>query len=113
MNKRLKGTDKVLLGYRDMFERSRTCWLKRQGTWLALDFEGWEYDHKLITEYGWSKMTWENDEEKVEDGHILVEEYLTYRNTTFVEDNRDVGFIFFSLSFSHIIHPLELPFWRE
>ncbi|KIJ56794.1 hypothetical protein M422DRAFT_72928 [Sphaerobolus stellatus SS14] len=88
-NKRLKGTDKILLTYRDMFEQARTCWLQRKGTWLAVDFEGWEYEHNLITEYGWSAMTWEDEKEKFDEGHILVEEHMKYRNSTFVIDNRD------------------------
>ncbi|KAF8591516.1 hypothetical protein K439DRAFT_1650751 [Ramaria rubella] len=88
-NKRLKGTDKALLSIRDAFEQVRTCWSARKGVWLAIDFEAWEMDHKLVTEYGWSLTRWQDDEEKTEVGHCIVEEHKKYHNTSYVVNNRD------------------------
>jgi len=87
-NKRLKGTDKTLLGFRDMFALARTCWLERKGTWLSVDFEAWEYDHTVIIEYGWSTVVWDGGDEKTEDGHVIVEEHQKYQNSKYVANNQ-------------------------
>lgn len=73
---------------------------------MAVDFEGWEWEHALITEFGWSIVRWvieresnEGDEpgkvgleEIQEEGHWTVEEYASYRNGRFVKDNRNVSY---------------------
>ncbi|GJJ07558.1 hypothetical protein Clacol_001760 [Clathrus columnatus] len=88
-NKRLKGTDKTLLAYRDMFAQSRKYWQERNGTWLAIDIESWEMDHTVITEYGWCQVNWEGEQKRVEDGHFIIDEYKTYHNGQYVTDNRE------------------------
>ena len=98
-NKRLKGTDKALLSVRNAFERVRTCWSERRGTWIAIDFEGWEMDHTLITEYGWSRVSWNENTETTENGHCIVEEHRKYQNTNYVMGNRDVRLL---LSVPHV-----------
>ena len=89
-NKRLKGTDKTLLALRRTFERVRTCWSASKGVWLAIDFEAWEMEHQLITEYGWSLVRWQGEEEMTQNGHYIVEEHQKYKNTTYVGSNREV-----------------------
>ncbi|KAG9123228.1 hypothetical protein FRC07_000073 [Ceratobasidium sp. 392] len=67
---------------------------------MAIDFEGWEREHTMITEFGWAVVRWEEVEGEVkegeekfrevrEEGHWTVKEYAAYRNGTFVLDNRD------------------------
>ncbi|KAF8492896.1 hypothetical protein JB92DRAFT_3127644 [Gautieria morchelliformis] len=88
-NKRLKGTDRALLSIRLAFERVRTCWSEHKGTWIAIDFEGWEMEHTLITEYGYSLVTWRDGQEVTENAHCIVEERRKYQNTNYVMGNRD------------------------
>ncbi|KAG9099686.1 hypothetical protein FRC06_004938 [Ceratobasidium sp. 370] len=101
-NKRVKtfAGDVALGELRTVFERVRTVWGERRGVWIAIDFEGWERDHKMITEFGWALVRWEEVEGEVkegeerfrevrEEGHWTVKEYAAYRNGTFVLDNRD------------------------
>ena len=79
--------------------------------WMAIDFEGWEREHTIITEFGWSVVRWEEEEDEVkkesesdkpaggetkwkevrDEGHWTVKEYAAYRNGTFVRDNREVS----------------------
>lgn len=89
-NKRLKGTDATLKSRRVYFEQVRTFWWDKVGTWLAVDFEGWERDHSLITEFGWSSIHWPNGERTDNCGHLIVEEHKRYYNGTYVPDERDV-----------------------
>jgi hypothetical protein len=113
-NKRLKGTDKALLSLRRTFERVRTCWSERKGVWLAIDFEAWEMDHTLMTEYGWSLVTWEDGEEKTENGHCIVEEHKKYKNTSYVINNREVCLYVGSILHSSVAHPSPaLSLWRK
>jgi len=99
-NKRVKtfAGDVALGGLRTVFERVRTVWGEKRGVWMAIDFEGWEREHTMITEFGWAVVRWEEQEDKegeekfkevCEDGHWTVKEYAGYRNGTFVRDNRD------------------------
>ncbi|CAE6474366.1 unnamed protein product [Rhizoctonia solani] len=108
-NKRVKtfAGDSALGGMRTVFERVRSVWGERRGAWMAIDFEGWERDHTIITEFGWSLVRWEPEESGVtelkegekmdevalkevrEEGHWTVKEYAAYRNGVFVKDNRD------------------------
>lgn len=89
-NKRLKGVDPTLNARRDIFERVRSFWAQKRGTWCALDFEAWDRDHSLLTEFGWSLIRWDGDKEITEQGHLTVKEHKYYTNT-FVADNREVG----------------------
>ena len=57
-NKRLKGAGDMLALRRLTFERVRTLWAARLGTWCAMDFEAWDRDHSLLTEFGWSAARW-------------------------------------------------------
>ncbi|KAK7061806.1 hypothetical protein R3P38DRAFT_3302936 [Favolaschia claudopus] len=79
-NKRLKNSTHKLLARRDAFEHVRKYWDSKSGTWFALDFEDWEYDHTVVTEFGWSSLHWENGEEVTDCGHLTVKEYNLYRN---------------------------------
>ncbi|QRW02239.1 hypothetical protein RhiLY_01236 [Ceratobasidium sp. AG-Ba] len=100
-NKRVKtfAGDIALGEMRTVFERVRTVWGEKCGVWIAIDFEGWERDHTMITEFGWSLIRWEEKEdvkegedkfeEIREEGHWTVKEYAAYRNGTFVADNRN------------------------
>ena len=74
------------------FERARSLWADKKGAWLAMDFEAWENDHKILTEFGWSCIRWENDDVEIsERGHWIVKEHRKYTNTKYVKGNRDVG----------------------
>ncbi|KAI6047401.1 hypothetical protein EDC04DRAFT_2876436 [Pisolithus marmoratus] len=87
-NKRLKGVDPTLNARRDIFERVRSLWAQQQGTWCALDFEAWDRDHTLLTEFGWSTVRWDHGSKIEEQGHLIVKERRYYTNT-FVSNNRD------------------------
>ncbi|TDL29582.1 hypothetical protein BD410DRAFT_780030 [Rickenella mellea] len=88
-NKRLKGTDPALMSMRQSFERVRTFWGAKVGTWLAIDFEAWEREHTVLTEFGWSCIQWKDGEEICEEGHLMVKEHASYRNGTYVPDHRE------------------------
>ncbi|KAF7352710.1 hypothetical protein MVEN_01237000 [Mycena venus] len=79
-NKRLKNSNPKLLARRDAFERVRKYWATKSGTWCALDFEDWEMDHSVITEFGYKSIHWENGKEVEDMGHFTVKEYDSYRN---------------------------------
>ncbi|THV08439.1 hypothetical protein K435DRAFT_740525 [Dendrothele bispora CBS 962.96] len=91
LNKKLKKSahTPTLENRRQIFDRSRGHFLEKKNAWLAIDFEGWERDHTVITEFGWSALHWENGQEILEDGHLIIEENKRYTNGTFVRDNRD------------------------
>lgn len=93
-NKRLKGAPSLLTNRRNNFEKIRTIWAAKVGTWLAIDFEAWDRDHSIITEYGWSLVRWEgagdDKREVTEDGHLIVREYRGFHQT-YVQENRDVS----------------------
>lgn len=89
-NKRLKGTDSLLTARRLMFEKIRAFWALKRGTWCAVDFEAWDRDHTVLTEFGWSAIRWEEGEEVMEDGHLIVREHRGYFNH-YVSQFRDVG----------------------
>ncbi|KAG6911186.1 hypothetical protein DXG01_003053 [Tephrocybe rancida] len=92
-NKRLKGTNPVLMSRRQTFERVRSFWSEKRGVWCALDFEAWELDHSVITEFGWRLVGWRGAEEHREHGHIIVDEHQKYRNSKYVPEHRyDYGF---------------------
>jgi hypothetical protein len=89
-NKRLKGADPMLKTRREIFERVRTLWVEKVGVWCALDFEAWDRDHTMLTEFGWSFVRWIDGQQVEEQGHLIVKEYRHYTNT-FVLNNREVG----------------------
>jgi hypothetical protein len=79
-NRKLKGTGSNLNARRLMFERMRSLWSEQRGVWCAVDFEAWDRDHRIITEFGWSMVSW-NDGEPVEEmGHLIVAKHRPYRN---------------------------------
>ncbi|KAI0069959.1 hypothetical protein K474DRAFT_1680524, partial [Panus rudis PR-1116 ss-1] len=80
-NKKLKGSEPLLTSRRLAFERVRTFWKDKAGTWLAIDFEAWEMEHDMITEFGWSSIHWEDEKEVRDDGHLIVAERRKYTNT--------------------------------
>ncbi|KAF9534229.1 hypothetical protein CPB83DRAFT_843895 [Crepidotus variabilis] len=88
-NKRLKGSDPRLAHKRHVFERIRKVWSEKKGVWFSIDFEAWELDSKMITEFGWSSICWQNKEPAEDRGHLIVEEGLMYMNTQYVKGNRD------------------------
>jgi len=75
---------------REIFERVRTLWVEKVGVWCALDFEAWDRDHTMLTEFGWSFVRWIDGQQVEEQGHLIVKEYRHYTNT-FVLNNREVG----------------------
>lgn len=89
-NKRLKGADALLVSVRQKFERVRSFWAEKAGTWLAIDFEAWEMDHTVITECGWSYLQWKEGNEIAANGHYILEEHKFYTNGKYVPNMRDV-----------------------
>ncbi len=109
-NRKLKGTDSNLNARRLMFERVRSLWSEECGVWCAVDFEAWDMDHHVITEFGWSAVRWV-DGEPVEDmGHLVVAKNRGYTNH-FVPENRRVSWcpVIFQV-FLLILLPV-LSFW--
>ncbi|KAF7355400.1 putative nucleolar protein C2C4.08 [Mycena sanguinolenta] len=88
-NKRLKNSNPRLLSRRDAFERVRKYWAAKIGTWCALDFEEWERDHSVLTEFGYRSIHWKDGNEVEECGHFTVKENAMYRNGQYVTDNRN------------------------
>ncbi|KAL6309686.1 hypothetical protein BKA93DRAFT_849857 [Sparassis latifolia] len=90
-NRRMKGTTTLLAARRLAFEKVRTLWAARAGTWLALDFEAWDRDHTVLTEFGWSLVRWDDQhehEQLAQRGHLVVKEHRGYTNT-YVPERRD------------------------
>ncbi|KZW04229.1 hypothetical protein EXIGLDRAFT_635710 [Exidia glandulosa HHB12029] len=88
-NKKLKGTDVSLITIRKQFEYVRACFAAKTGTWIAIDFEGWELDHTVITEFGYSQLTWIDGEPCVEGGHSVPEKNAQYYNGVYSPNNRN------------------------
>ncbi|RDB22845.1 putative nucleolar protein C2C4.08 [Hypsizygus marmoreus] len=92
-NKRLKGSNPILTSRREIFERVRSYWAEKKGVWCSIDFEAWELDHTVITEFGWRYVAWKDGEEIHEAGHLIVDEHQKYRNSKYVPERRyDYGF---------------------
>ncbi|KAK0191075.1 hypothetical protein F5146DRAFT_1103253 [Armillaria mellea] len=108
-NKKLKGSNPLLMSRRLAFERVRAFWAKNKGVWCAIDFEGWEREHTMITEFGWSTIRWENGEEVADQGHLQIKEALGYRNGTYVADNR----MNYDFGESQVISKKQLPEYIE
>jgi hypothetical protein len=47
-----------LAAIRQIFERVRAAYGACRGTWIAADFEAWERDHTVITEFGFAELKW-------------------------------------------------------
>ncbi|TRM67718.1 hypothetical protein BD626DRAFT_449731 [Schizophyllum amplum] len=88
-NKKLRNAAPFLGTRRDMFENVRKLWQAHTGTWIAIDFEEWERDSSMVTEFGYSSVRFVDGAAVGERGHDVVKEYKGYRNGNFVEDNRD------------------------
>lgn len=89
-NRKLKGTDSNLNSRRLMFERVRSLWNEQRGVWCAVDFEAWDMDHRVITEFGWSTLRWVGGEPVQDMGHLIVGKHRGYTNH-YVPENRRVG----------------------
>ncbi|KIM90889.1 hypothetical protein PILCRDRAFT_811386 [Piloderma croceum F 1598] len=87
-NKRLKGANPILKSRRQTFELVRTFYADKVGVWCACDFEAWDRDHSLLTEFGWSLVRWKDGKEISEQGHLVVQERRNYSNT-YVPNNRE------------------------
>ena len=95
-NKRLKGAGDILALRRLVFERVRTLWAARLGTWCAVDFEAWDRDHALLLEFGWRAARWPRSgaaqpepEPETDHGHLVVRERRHY-SQTYVPNNKEV-----------------------
>ncbi|KAG5725010.1 hypothetical protein E4T56_gene12485 [Termitomyces sp. T112] len=89
-NKRLKSSalGSALTSRREIFERVRAYWAEKKGVWCAIDFEAWEYDHSVITEFGWRLVGWKDGQEHRKANHVIVDEHQKYRNTKYVPEHR-------------------------
>ncbi|KZT50654.1 hypothetical protein CALCODRAFT_418923, partial [Calocera cornea HHB12733] len=88
-NQRLKTSPGGLTDLRTMFERVRAAFQTKKGVWAALDFESFEYDHRALTEFGYSILTWDKKGREVrKEGHWCVEENMNLLNGKFVKENR-------------------------
>lgn len=74
-----------------MFERVRKFWTAKTGAWCALDFEEWELDHNITTEFGYSLVYWKDGAEVKDYTHFTVREGSAYRNGKYVPENREVS----------------------
>lgn len=89
----MKGSNPLVTHRRYIFERVRSFWREKKGVWCALDFEAWERDHTVLTEFGWCFVAWENGIEVEEKGHLIVHEAQYYNNSQYVPDHRYVSFV--------------------
>lgn len=83
--------DTSLQNRRFMFERVRALWSEKRGSWCAMDFEAYEWEHMTVTEFGWSYVTFVNGEPEEKNGHLIVKENRHLINTRWVQGNRDVS----------------------
>lgn len=90
-NRALRGADSSLAYCRQLFEKVRGLYSSNEGTWLAIDIEAWELDHTMITEFGWSSLTWSGKDEVEKMGHMIVKENFSYTNHQHVQGARDVS----------------------
>lgn len=88
-NKRLRGTGTMLGLRRLLFERVRTLWVAKIGTWIAMDFEAWDRDHTVLTEFGWRLVQWVDQQQVTEHGHLVVHEHRPFTQH-YVPDHRNV-----------------------
>jgi hypothetical protein len=92
LNKKIKGSNPSLTARRLAFEQVRTLFQAKTGTWLAMDFEAYEWEHKTITEFGWSKLTWDAEGNEIQErGHAIIKEHRHLTNGRWVPEHRDVS----------------------
>ncbi|KAF7301751.1 hypothetical protein MIND_00740700 [Mycena indigotica] len=87
-NKRSKNAPNSLASLRVAFERTRTAWNAKRGTWIAIDVEDWELAHKVLLEFGYSLIYFDGDKEHSEDAHFTFSSTLSCHNGQYVADNR-------------------------
>ncbi|TIA71777.1 hypothetical protein E3P89_02197 [Wallemia ichthyophaga] len=56
--------------------------------YVAVDVESWELDHMVITEIGYSQLHFENENQVITPGHIIITDHTRYKNGNYVTDNR-------------------------
>ncbi|KAJ7094672.1 hypothetical protein B0H15DRAFT_830457 [Mycena belliarum] len=88
-NKRLKNANPGLTARRDAFERVRKFWAAKIGTWCSIDFEAWERDSTVITEFGYSSIRWSDGAEVKDCGHLTIKEHKMYTNGVYVPEYRN------------------------
>ncbi|KAJ3506438.1 hypothetical protein NMY22_g17250 [Coprinellus aureogranulatus] len=88
-NKRLKGLNPTLESKRANFEKIRALWSEKKGAWISADFEAWEMDHTLLTEFGYSLVMFKDGERVEKQEHFIVHEARGYINSKYVPDWRD------------------------
>jgi hypothetical protein len=114
-NKRVKNVSGLLKARLQVFEQIREAWQSGHGTWLAMDFESWERDHTLVTEFGWASVSHRNNENLREQGHFKIKyKDAVYANGTFVADNREVSAMIRYIALRVKAEKgLEFPIWGQ
>ena len=83
--------DAKLAAYRRSFDKTRDLYDSKKGSWLAIDVEAWTPLRTAITEFGWSYIRWNGDEEFRDQGHYIVKKNRHLRNGQYVADAQDVN----------------------
>ena len=78
--------------HRLTFEHARSYFAGKKGVCLSIDIEAWQYEHNMITEFGWSIIRWKDDYQIRERGHFIVKEHESYTNGYYVPEHRWVNF---------------------
>lgn len=71
------------------FERARNSFGGKIGSFLCMDFEAWERDHTMLTEFGWSCVYWPHEDKVLkvrERGHLIV--HNSCMNGQYVPEHR-------------------------
>ncbi|KAF7332087.1 hypothetical protein MKEN_00089200 [Mycena kentingensis (nom. inval.)] len=77
-----------LVERRALFERVRQLVATKTGVWCALNIAAWERDHTVLSDAGWSSISWDDaGAEVAQNGHCVVAKNQTYRKTHFEEDS--------------------------
>jgi hypothetical protein len=100
-NRNLKETDSNINARRLMFERVRSLWSEERGVWCVVDFEAWDMDNHVITEFGWSAVRWVDGEPVEHMGHLidLLPRTVTIRIISCHKTEESVGVLSSSGSF--------------
>ncbi|KAF7332088.1 hypothetical protein MKEN_00089300 [Mycena kentingensis (nom. inval.)] len=83
----LQGATPDLEGRRRLFDRARMAWMAKKGTWLAIDFEDWEWEHTMLLEVGYAQISFDTQDEHDTAGHIMAESQAMYYNSQYVKSN--------------------------
>jgi hypothetical protein len=87
----MKNVSGLLVNRLQLFERVRAIWQAGIGTWLAMDFEAWEREHTVVTEFGWASIHVQDGDDIREQGHLKLRYGNTvYYNGTYVPNHREV-----------------------